>query len=173
MNAYRNRLLGLVAGEDVYAILEDTPQRVSDLFSGIGDAGLSRRFGPGKWTAREVFCHLADVEVGTGFRIRQIATSTGQHIIQPFDQDLWAKPYARLPARAAVTAFSALRPYNLAWYRTLPAEDLSRVAFHPERGDESIETIIRMQAGHDRNHLAQLESIAAASEKGGAASEKG
>jgi DinB superfamily len=167
MNAYRNRLLGLVAGEDVFGILEDTPRRVGELLARIGDAGLSRRFAPGKWTAREVFCHIADVEVGTGFRVRQIATSTGQHIIQPFDQDLWAKPYTRLPARAAVTAFSALRPFNLAWYRTLPAEDLARVAFHPERGDESIETILRMQAGHDRNHLAQLESIAAAAPERG------
>jgi len=32
---------------------------------------------------------------------------------------------------------------------------------HPERGEESVETTIRMHAGHDRNHLAQLELILA------------
>jgi hypothetical protein len=32
---------------------------------------------------------------------------------------------------------------------------------HPERGEESVDTTIRMCAGHDRNHLAQLEAIAA------------
>ena len=161
MNAYRNRLLGLVAGEDVFAVMEETPRRVRELFARIGDGGLSRPFGPGKWTAREVFCHIADVEVGTGFRIRQVASAQGSHTVQPFDQDLWARPYRGLPANAAVNAFVALRPFNLAWYRTLRPDDLARVAFHPERGDESIDTLLRMQAGHDRNHLAQLESIAA------------
>jgi hypothetical protein len=161
MNAYRNRLLGLVAGEDVFAVMEETPRRIRELFERIGEGGLSRPFGPGKWTAREVFCHIADVEVGTGFRIRQVASAQGSHTVQPFDQDLWARPYRGLPADAAVNAFVALRPFNLAWYRTIGPDDLARVAFHPERGDESIDTLLRMQAGHDRNHLAQLESIAA------------
>jgi hypothetical protein len=31
---------------------------------------------------------------------------------------------------------------------------------HPERGIESIGLMIRMLAGHDLNHLAQLEQIA-------------
>ena len=43
----------------------------------------------------------------------------------------------------------------------LPPSDLARIAMHPERGEESVETLIRMHAGHDRNHLAQLERIAA------------
>jgi DinB family protein len=167
MNAYRNRLLSLVAGEDPFTVMADTPGRVQDFFARIGAAGLSRPFAPGKWTARQVFCHIADVEVGTGFRIRQIATADGpQHVIQPFDQDLWARPYDRLPADAAVAAFAALRPFNIAYYRTLAPDVLSRVAMHPERGEESIDTIIRMQAGHDRNHLAQLDSIASAIQGG-------
>ena len=167
MNAYRSRLLGLVAGEDPFAVMAETPRRVQDLFARIGNAGLSRPFGAGKWTAREVFCHVADVEVGTGFRIRQIATADGeQHVIQPFDQDLWSRPYGRLPADLAVAAFAALRPFNIAYYRSLAPEVLSRVAMHPERGEESIDTLFRMQAGHDRNHLAQLESIASAVERG-------
>jgi hypothetical protein len=32
---------------------------------------------------------------------------------------------------------------------------------HPERGMESVEIIVKMLAGHDLNHLAQLEQIAA------------
>jgi hypothetical protein len=33
------------------------------------------------------------------------------------------------------------------------------VAFHPERGEESVERILQMLAGHDLNHLGQLEQI--------------
>jgi hypothetical protein len=103
------------------------------------------------------------VELGTGFRVRQIVWCPPGHVIQPFDQDAWAIPYHGLPARAAVRAFVALRSWNLLYYRTLSAAERERSGFHPERGDESAEIIIRMQAGHDRNHLAQLETIAAMS----------
>jgi hypothetical protein len=83
------------------------------------------------------------------------------HVIQPFDQEAWARPYPALDGRVAARALAALRPWNLAYYRALSPSDLARVALHPERGEESVETLIRMQAGHDRNHLAQLERIAA------------
>jgi hypothetical protein len=160
MNEYRERLLSLLDDDDAFEVMARTPARVIELLGRIGEKGLSRRFAPGKWSAREVFAHLADVEQGTGFRIRQVVWSPPDHTIQPYDQDLWATPYATLPADAAVRAFAALRPWNLAYYRGLSAADRSKVGHHPERGDESVDVMIRMQAGHDRNHLAQLETIA-------------
>jgi hypothetical protein len=164
MNEYRERLLSLVGKEDPFVILADTARQIVDLMGRIGEEGLSRTFAPGKWTAREVFAHLTDVEQGTGFRVRQIVSSPPGHVIQPFDQDAWAKPYHSLPARAGIRAFVSLRAWNLFYYRTLSAEDRAKAGLHPERGEESVETIIRMQAGHDRNHLAQLELIANAPE---------
>ncbi len=101
---------------------------------------------------------MADVEIGIGFRVRQIVSEPG-HVIQPFDQDAWSRLYPRLDGRIAVRSLTALRAWNLGFYRALSSEDLARVAMHPERGEESVETTIRMQAGHDRNHLAQLEQI--------------
>ena len=161
MNEYRDRLLGLLGTDDPFEVLADTPRRVVDLLGRIGEERLSVRFAPGKWPAREVFCHMCDVEIGTGFRIRQIVWSPQGHSIQAYDQDAWSIPYHGLPARAAVRAFVALRAWNLAYYRTLSPAERSRVGMHEERGEESAEITIRMCAGHDRNHLAQLETIAA------------
>jgi hypothetical protein len=160
MNEYRERLLGLLGADSPFEVLEATPGRVASLVERMGEKGLDTRFGPGKWTGREVVAHLADVEIGTGFRIRQMVSELN-HVIQPFDQDAWARPYSKLDGRAAVRALTALRPWNLSYYRTLSPADLARVAMHPERGEESVEMLIRMQAGHDRNHLAQLEQILA------------
>ena len=160
MNEYRNRLLGLLGTDSPWDVLEATPARVAALVERLGEEGLGSRFEPGKWTGREVVGHLADVEIGVGFRIRQIV-SEPDHVIQPFDQDGWARPYPALDGRVAARALAALRAWNLSYYRALPPSDLVRVAMHPERGEESVETLIRMHAGHDRNHLAQLERIAA------------
>jgi len=161
MNEYRERLLGLLGKDDPLEVLAQTPGHLDRFLDRLGESGLGRSLAPGKWTARQIFGHLCDVEQAIGFRIRQIVTSAPGHVIQPFDQDTWAAPYPRLNPRDAVRAHAGMRAWNLSYYRTLTAADRSRAALHPERGEESVETTLRMHAGHDRNHLAQLEKLAA------------
>lgn len=161
MNEYRDRILGLLGADSHWEVLEAAPARLTALVETLGEEGLGTPFAPGKWTGREVVAHLADVEIGVGFRVRQIVASEPGHVIQPFDQEAWARPYPGLDGRVAARSFAALRAWNLSYYRTLSPADFARVGMHPERGEESVETLIRMAAGHDRNHLAQLERIAA------------
>ena len=160
MNAYRERILSLLGKDSPYEVLERTPARLASLIDELGEKGLNRSFDKGKWTGREVIAHLADTEIAIGFRVRQ-AVGQENHVIQPFDQDAWARPYRLLDPRVASRAFTALRLWNLSYFRTLGSADLDRVVMHPERGEESVDTMIRMLAGHDRNHLAQLERILA------------
>ncbi len=79
--------------------------------------------------------------------------------LQAFDQDVWAERYARLDPALAVEAFRGLRAWNLSLLATLSLEDWLAEGYHPERGFESVDLMVRFLAGHDINHLAQLESI--------------
>ena len=160
MNAYRDRMLGLVGDRPALASLEATPAKVEALVARIGRGGMSRASARGKWTARQILAHLADGEIAVGFRLRQ-ALAEDDHVIQPFDQDLWARRYEALDGEAAARAFCALRPWNVALVRTFTPQDMARPVMHPERGMESVGIIVKMLAGHDLNHLAQLEQIAA------------
>jgi hypothetical protein len=74
---------------------------------------------------------------------------------------VWAQRYARLDPALAVEAFRGLRAWNLALLTTLTLEDWLAEGYHPERGFESVDLMVRFLAGHDINHLAQLESILA------------
>ncbi len=161
MNPYTSRILSILGDRPALSVLESTPKRLQQLFKDLGPQGLKRSYAPGKWTAEEILCHLADVEMVAGFRLRQ-ALAEPNHRIQVFEQDDWAKRYAGLDPAAAVAAQNALRAWNLALIRQLKPEDLRRVTLHPERGEESVETIIKMLAGHDLNHMQQLEQIRAA-----------
>lgn len=160
MSEYRERILGLLGERPVVESLQATPARIEALAARLGAAGLARAYAPGKWTARQIFAHLADAEIGVGFRLRQ-ALSEPNHVVQPFDQDRWAARYPALDGLVAARAFCALRVWNLELVRTLTEADLARPVFHPERGLESVGITVRMLAGHDLNHLAQLETIAA------------
>lgn len=156
--SYRTRILSLLGERNPRESLEESTRRVEAAARRLGDPGLSRRYAPGKWTGKQILAHLADAEIGIAFRIRQVL-SQDNHTIQPFDESAWARRYDNVDVEAALASFLALRRWNLALFRTLGPADLAREAVHPERGPETLDTIVRLLAGHDLNHLAQLERL--------------
>lgn len=160
MNPYLARIIALLGKDDPLASLAAMPQRLEELLLRLEP---DKSYAPGKWTAREIVCHLADTELAMGFRFRQILAQDN-HTVQPFDQDAWAARYGGLPIGLAYETFKALRAWNLALLRGLSEEDLERSYYHPEREEwESLRLMVRFWAGHDLNHLGQLEVIASQS----------
>jgi len=159
MNPYAS----LLGNRDPLQVASETPGRLSDLARKLGPSGLERSYAPGKWTAQLILCHLADCEVAFAFRFRQ-ALAEPTHVIQPFDQDAWARAYTSpdLTAAAAVDTFSALRQWNLALLKNVPPATFSKPVTHPERGTMTFKVLLETMAGHDLNHLRQLDAIAAA-----------
>src|SRR5208282_2919849 len=64
-------------------------------------------------------------------------------------------------AELSLEVFRVLRENNLALLQALPIESWDNYGMHLERGKETIAHIARMFAGHDLNHLQQIERIAA------------
>jgi len=155
--SYRERLLGLLGDRDALEALEANAERVEAAARKLGDR-LSRSYGPGKWTGRQVLAHLADAEMATGFRARQILAEDN-HRIQGWDEGRWAQRYEDVDPETALRSYRALRRWNLALFRGLSKADLDRQGVHPERGPETLASIIRLLAGHDLNHLGQLERL--------------
>jgi len=140
-------------------VIAETPHRVAQLVQTIGPDRLEAPPAPGKWSARDIVAHLADAEVAFAFRLRQ-TLAEDHHVIQPFDQDGWAKNYATSDAGLALAALSGLRAWNIALIKSVePAGQLKSVT-HPERGTMTFQTIVETMAGHDRNHIKQMEAIA-------------
>lgn len=156
MNPYASFLEGQPPRE----VIESTPQRLRTLAAQLGPQGVERSPGPGRWSAREILCHLADTELVFAFRLRQ-ALAEPHHVIQPFDQERWAAAYAAYETAQALTLFEAVRQWNLALLRSVPVEALHKPLTHPERGTMSFQVLIETMAGHDLNHLRQLEVLAA------------
>jgi hypothetical protein len=144
----------------VNEILSASPAALAGLLESIG-ARSSVPPAPGKWSAAEILSHLADCELVFAFRLRQTLAENGP-TIQPFDQEKWGMQYQGVAASQALDVFTALRGWNLELLRNLPAEAATRPVTHPERGAMTFQTIVETMAGHDLNHIAQLQRIAAA-----------
>jgi hypothetical protein len=156
MNPYASQL----GSRDARGAISETPGQLAQLVERLGPDGMQRSPAPGKWSPREILCHLADCEIAFAFRLRQ-ALAEPHHTIQPFDQNAWAWNYGQLDGEAALETFSALRRWNVALIAGAPPEAYAKEVTHPERGTMTFQTLIETMAGHDLNHLRQLETLAA------------
>jgi hypothetical protein len=147
-------------GRPLEAILSSTSHEIANQLQIIGPDRTNTPAAPGKWSAAEIICHLADCEVAFAFRLRQTLAEEN-HTIQPFDQEKWAASYSGISAKDAFAAFTALRRWNLLLISQSSSSVLSKTVTHPERGAMTFQTIVETMAGHDLNHLGQLKQLAA------------
>jgi hypothetical protein len=159
MSEYRSRVLALLGDRPVLESLAETAERIEALAARLDASAYATSYAPGKWTAAQILAHLVDAEWGLGFRLRQSLAEDG-HTAQPFEQDQWVTYSSRLTGAQAARTFVVLRQWHLALLRTLTPAEFARSYEHPERGTETVDVLVRLLAGHDLNHLAQLERIA-------------
>jgi hypothetical protein len=157
---YVRRIREKLAGQDPLKVQAATSKRLAKLIQGKSAARLRRRPAPDKWSAAEILAHLADVEIVQSWRIRSILGAPGTPI-QAFDQDAWvvAGHYDKRDPHGSLEQFRVLREANLALLKSLAPDQWKHHGLHSERGEESIERIAQMVAGHDINHLEQAEKI--------------
>jgi uncharacterized damage-inducible protein DinB len=163
---YTQRILSLTSAKDALKIQQATAKKLTAAIKGVDKKKLSRRPAPGKWSINEILAHLADAEIVGSWRMRLILSQDGA-LIQAFDQDIWATTfrYQKADAKRSLETFRTLRENNLAMLKTVPKNLWDNHGMHAERGKETIAHIVRMFAGHDLNHLGQIEQIAKAGRK--------
>jgi hypothetical protein len=163
---YRQRMFSYLSGNNPLKLQAAAPGKLAKLLKGVSAAKARKRPAPEKWSISEIVSHLADAELVGGYRIRAILGAPGTQIIG-FDQDVWvtALHYTKQDMRKALEQYRGLREANLALLKTLTPDQWKHHGMHNERGAETIETIVRMFAGHDLNHFQQIEGILSAKKK--------
>jgi hypothetical protein len=159
---YIQRILGHVEGQDPVKVQGSTASKLKKLTKGLTTKQLKWQPEPGKWSIAQIVAHLADAEIVGSWRMRLIIGADGV-TVQPFDQDVWASVfvYSQCDAKHSIEVFHVLRENNLMMLKALPPEAWDRHGMHLERGKETLAHLVRMFAGHDNNHVQQIERIVA------------
>jgi hypothetical protein len=157
---YQSRLLAYTQGQDPAAMQKETPAIVAELIRGIPAEKLAKSPAPGKWSVIQIIAHLAEDELVTSWRYRQMLENPGV-ALPGFDQDLWAKlgAYNTWTADDALAMFKSLRDANLRMTSQLTPEQWESGGVHGERGPMTVRSLFRHMAGHDRNHVEQIARI--------------
>ena len=158
--AYTAAVLDLLGSRDPMEVLRKTASRLRSALDGLSPERLGQPEAPGKWSVRVVLQHLADSELVWGYRLRMVLAHDRPRLTG-YDQDLWAERlrYDEVDALQALADFAVFRAANLRLLAGASDDDLRRLGVHAERGEESVEHMIRLYAGHDLLHLRQLDRI--------------
>jgi hypothetical protein len=156
---YISRILAFSEDKDPITVLGTTADRLTTLVNSTPIERWDRRPAPDVWTPRQVLAHLADVEIVTGWRMRSILATDGVPL-QPFDQSDWglAFKYSAADIGESLATFSALRAGLLSLLTRVDGVRLEHHGMHGERGRETITHLLKLCAGHDLNHLGQIET---------------
>jgi uncharacterized damage-inducible protein DinB len=160
--AYTKALLALLGSADPLTVLRGTSFALRRAVEGLDESELGVPERAGKWSIRQVLRHLADSDLVWAWRLRLVLAQDRPQITG-YDQDAWAERlgYAAAPAAESLEEFSVVRRGNVRLLEQLVPDDLQRVGVHVERGEESVEHMMRLYAGHDLLHLRQIERIRA------------
>jgi hypothetical protein len=157
---YTERLVGYTEQKDALRLQQDAPKKLAVLLKGKKKPQLTRRPAPGKWSVAEIVAHLADAEIAISWRLRQILSKDGV-ALQAYDQDSWAAAfnYGRRDPKDSLAQYTALRNANVELLKSVPRKLWENHGMHAERGRETVTHMVRLAAGHDLNHLQQIEAI--------------
>jgi uncharacterized damage-inducible protein DinB len=159
-DAYVKRIISNVIGKDPLKVLARTPRRLRKLVKGLKKKQLRHQSAPGKWSIVQIVSHLADTELVLAWRLRMVLAQTGSPL-GAMDQDKWADnmKYQANDLDEQVKLFTAVRERHLAIWNSLTEDDWQKFGIHEERGKETVARITQHYAGHDINHLNQVEAI--------------
>ncbi len=159
---YTPAILELLGDRDPIVVLRSTLETLPRSIEGLSDAEVAQREAPDKWSIRHVLAHLADAEIVGAYRMKMILAHDRPRL-EGYDQDQFADRlhYGDCDPRQSLDLFRAVRQANLRMIARTAPDDLRRVSVHAERGEESLDRLIHLYAGHDLLHLRQIERIRA------------
>jgi len=144
--------------EPVIAALERGPRVIVPLVLEVPEARRKTRPRPGRWSAHEHACHLAEVQPMFLERLT-LMTQTDHPPIRPYvpENEHTEDALLSVDLEDALARFEAQRGELVARLRALSPGDWDRTGEHPEYDRYSVFILFRHAALHDMLHAYRIE----------------
>ena len=152
------RYLSHVPEDDALPVLARQPAQVRAALEGISGERAGFRYGPDKWSIREVVGHFTDAERVFGFRALTFARGD-KTALPGFEENDYAAVagHDRYALPDLVAEFEALRRSHVSMLAHLDPAAIARLGT-ANGSPLSVRAIAFIMAGHVRHHLGVLAS---------------
>jgi hypothetical protein len=142
------------------AIFEAAPPRFGLALEGLTTGELSARPIRGKWSIREIVCHVADSEAVGWVRMR-LMLSQPDATLPGYDQDRFASGvgYAAFDdalVQDTLDLFARMRSISSRLLRQLASDAWESAGLHREWGRMTLRQLLELYADHGERHLDQV-----------------
>jgi hypothetical protein len=130
--------------------------------TGAAGSELDFKPGEGKWSVREITCHMADSEAVALTWFRQTIAENNPTLVS-FDQEAWTAKldYEKRKISQAIETFRMLRFCNYELLKDQSQETFQRSGTHAGLGQVTLLQILRGFAEHAENHVKQIQGVRA------------
>ncbi len=139
------------------------PELIAAAMTGAAGSELDFVPAPGKWSVRQILCHMADSEIVAAARFRRIIAEE-KPMMLGYSQDAWAQnlDYPHRKVSQAMETFRHIRAWTYDLISSLPESAFERKGVHAERGEMSLLDMLRIYAKHAEKHSDQIRAVRAA-----------
>ncbi|MHB8838086.1 MAG: DinB family protein [Gemmatimonadaceae bacterium] len=148
--------IAAVPDGDVIRTLGEQGESLLARLKHLTDAQALAAYAPGKWTVKEVICHITDAERIFTYRALRIGRGDATPLAA-FDENAYAalcEANAR-PLETLLGEFAAVRSASLALLRWLPEAAWTRRGTASGK-EVSVRGLVWITAGHERHHASVL-----------------
>lgn len=130
---------------------------IENLVSGLSEEELSRQTTPGKWSIKEILCHLQRFQQVVEGRLTAMLTEENPAIESyDTDQDEQFQEMVRQPFQVILTQYSTVRTLLTAELQVLSPEEWDRRGRHPEYPEFDVAFQVEYLLYHEGHHIYQL-----------------
>ncbi|GMT49855.1 MAG: hypothetical protein IEMM0008_1394 [bacterium] len=143
---------------EIIETLQITKDKTLKYFDLQDDKKLSSRYGPGKWTVKEILHHLRDTETVLYERIRRIITQP-KSVLWAFNPDDWCNHlgYKDLSLSIAKNVYSSCRDAVIELVKNHYQQNGHLEFIHSVTGLRTLKDEMDKIAYHNESHLKQIE----------------
>jgi len=130
------------------------PELLRAAVAGLTPEQFNARPIAGKWSTREVICHIADFEPVYADRFKRVIAEDEPTMFGG-DPDLFLKSlaYDERDLENELTLIASIRKHVAGILRTLPEEAFARRGVHSEAGPLTLEQLLRSATNHIPHHI--------------------
>ncbi len=155
--SFYHRYAEPLKGKDMMEVLQTTSLKTQNFLNDLEESNGDFRYASGKWSVKEVICHMLDAE--RVFCFRALTFARGDKTELPgFDENTYA-PQANAEARSIVELIreaARLRATTVDLFKSFSSEMLERTGV-ANGGNFTVRGIGYIIAGHELHHLSILQ----------------
>src|SRR6266480_66237 len=129
--------------------IEQAPSALRAAVKNLSAEQLDTPYRDGGWTVRQVIHDLSDSHMNAFVRAKLMLTEE-KPTLKPYDQEKWAvlKDTIGIPIQSSLSILRGVHERWTVLFETLSESSWSRLAFHPEIGDITVEDLLTTYARH-------------------------